>query len=153
NERPGLFEWSPLEEGPGSFRVEIARRATRTGPRAVTEALAWDHDRLEELERKAFEERAAGRFPEAARIYETFARGLRRHIGFEEAILFPAFEERAGLSPDAGPTAVMRAEHRMIEALLEDISRRIGDAAVDPDSTRRRLNEVLDAHNMKEERV
>src|SRR5262245_52375705 len=65
-DRPGLFEWSPLQEDPGCFRVEIARRGTRTGPREVTEALAWDHDRLEAIERKAFDERAAGRFPEAA---------------------------------------------------------------------------------------
>jgi regulator of cell morphogenesis and NO signaling len=152
-ERPGLFEWSPFEEQPASFRVEIARRETGTGPREVTEALAWDHDRLEELERKAFEERAAGRVAEAARAYDTFARGLRRHIGFEEEILFPEFERRAGIPRDFGPTAVMRAEHREIEGLLEHISREIGDPAADADSPRRRLHEVLGAHNVKEERV
>jgi regulator of cell morphogenesis and NO signaling len=152
-ERSGLFEWSPFEERAGSFRVEIARRETGTGPRGVTEALAWDHDRLEDLERKAFEERAAGRFAEAARAYDTFARGLRRHIGFEEDILFPEFEQRTGMPRDAGPTAVMRAEHRTIEGLLEEIARRIGDPAADADAPRRELHDVLGDHNVKEERV
>jgi uncharacterized protein (DUF2249 family)/hemerythrin-like domain-containing protein len=152
-ERPGLFEWSPFEEQPGSFRVEIARRETGTGPRAVTEALAWDHDRLEELERKAFEERTAGRLAEATRAYDAFARGLRRHIGFEEEILFPEFERRAGVPRDFGPTAVMRAEHREIESLLGEIGRVIGDPSADADSPRRRLHEILGAHNVKEERV
>jgi uncharacterized protein (DUF2249 family) len=152
-ERPGLFEWSPVQEEPGCFRVEIARRGTRTGRREVTEALAWDHDRLEDLEKKAFDERAAGRYPEAALAYGEFSRGLRRHIGFEEEILFPEFEQRAGMPPDAGPTAVMRAEHREIESLLEEIAGAIGDPSADADSPRRRLHEVLGAHNVKEERV
>src|SRR4029453_13967448 len=89
----------------------------------------------------------------AARRVRPFARGLRRHIGFEEEILFPEFERRAGIPRDFGPTAVMRAEHREIESLLEHISRGIGDPAADADSPRRRLHEVLGAHNVKEERV
>lgn len=153
NERPGRFEWSPLEEGPEVFRVEIARRRAGAGARMVAEALGWDHDRLEDLENRAFEERGAGRFAEAAAVYATFARGLRRHIGFEEDLLFPEFERRAGLPADAGPTAVMRAEHRIIEGLIGEIERGIGDPAADVERTRRSLHQVLGDHNMKEERI
>ncbi len=152
-ERPGRFEWSPLEEGPEAFRVEIRRRQTEAAVRGVAEALGWDHDRLEDLEKKAFEERGAGRFAEAAAVYGAFARGLRRHIGFEEDLLFPEFERRAGIPAEAGPTAVMRAEHRTIEGLIGEIERGIGDPATDVEGARRSLHQVLGDHNMKEERI
>ena len=151
--RSGEFEWSPLAEGPGLFRVELARRTTGTGTRSVTEALAWDHDRLEKLEELAFEARAARRFAEAAASYAAFALGLRRHIGFEEDLLFPEFERRSLISKGAGPTMVMRAEHRTIESLIAAIERAIGDPNADADTSRQELHEVLADHNVKEERI
>jgi uncharacterized protein (DUF2249 family) len=90
-ERPGLFEWSPLQEGPPAWRIEIARRQSRPGEaRAITEALEWDHDRLDRLERMAFDAWAAGDLREAEGAFVLFAHGLRRHIGFEEEeVLYP----------------------------------------------------------------
>ena len=151
-ERPGAFEWSPLVYGPPSWRTEIARREVATIPnRGIDEALSWDHDRLEALEAAAFAERAAGDLQAAFDLYAEFALGLRRHIGFEEDILFPAFEELSGMP--SGPTTVMRAEHREIERLLEAIAGGIGDAAADVDVLRGDLHRVLGEHNVKEERV
>ena len=110
NERRGLFEWSVLEPGPAIWRIAISRRDGTTGPlRGVNEALSWDHDRLEAIEEAAFRKRGAGDLQGAYELYAEFAAGLRRHIGFEEELLFPAFEERTGFPPTAGPTAVMRA--------------------------------------------
>ncbi len=152
--RRGLFDWSPLELGPTVFRTEIARReAPGEGLRGVDEALSWDHDRLDALEEAAFKARAAGDFPAAFDLYAEFAIGLRRHIGFEEQLLFPAFEEASGMPPSAGPTAVMRAEHVEIVDLLEQIADRIGDAAESLDALRRSFHAVLGDHNFKEERV
>ncbi len=120
--RRGQFEWSPLEAGPRRFRTEITRRAAAAGSRRdVTEALAWDHDRLDTMEKEAFERLAGGDSAGAQAAWAAFSFGLRRHIRFEEEILFPTFEQRAGFPPAAGPTAVMRAEHREIEALLDRI--------------------------------
>ncbi len=152
NERPGQFEWSPLEQGPDVWRTEITKRADTT-PRSVSEALAWDHDRLDTLEQEAFAARARGDYATAADIYRTFTLGLRRHIGFEEAVLFPEFEDRTGLFANAGPTAVMRIEHREIEAHLTEIEGTIGDPAADPDTPRRAMHLVLGEHNLKEERI
>lgn len=153
-ERPGLFEWSPLEMGPTVFRTEIARREASGGnARTVGEALAWDHDRLEALEEAAFEARTAGDFPAAFDLHAEFATGLRRHIGFEEELLFPAFEAASGMPPSAGPTAVMRAEHEQILDLLDQIADRIGDAAEPLDALRRKFHAVMDDHNFKEEHV
>jgi uncharacterized protein (DUF2249 family)/hemerythrin-like domain-containing protein len=153
-ERPEAFEWSPLAYGPPVWRIEIARREpAKAGGRGVEEALSWDHDRLDALEQAAFEERAAGDLQAAFDLYAQFALGLRRHIGFEEEILFPSFEELSGMPPDAGPTAVMRAEHREIERLLDEIAGGIGDAAADVDAVRADLHRVLGEHNLKEEGV
>lgn len=153
-ERPGAFDWSPLQLGPPVWRTEIARReASRRGPRGVNETLSWDHDRLDALEAAAFRARAAGDFPTAFDLYAQFALGLKRHIGFEEALLFPAFEEKTGMPPTAGPTAVMRSEHREIERLLEEIAAGIGDAAAPVETARALLHGALSDHNVKEEQV
>lgn len=153
-ERPDAFDWSPLASGPPSWRTEIAKRDfSRPKARCVLEALSWDHARLDALEAAAFGARSDGDFPTAFDIFAEFALGLRRHIGFEEDLLFPAFESKTGMPPTAGPTAVMRMEHREIERLLESIAAGIGDAAGEVDTLRLRLHVVLDNHNVKEERV
>lgn len=153
-ERRGLFEWSVLEPGPALWRIEVARRAGPRGAlRGVNEALSWDHDRLDALEAAAFEKRALGEFQLARDLYAEFAAGLKRHIGFEEQLLFPAFEERSGFPPTAGPTAVMRAEHREIRELLDRIEVKIADAAAPVEELRRSFHLVLGEHNFKEEEV
>ena len=88
----------------------------------------------------------------ARAAWAEFELGLRRHIGFEEEILFPGFEAGTGMSPQAGPTAVMRIEHREIERLLEAIRGALAGIA-DPLPLRTELHRVLAAHNMKEEQV
>jgi regulator of cell morphogenesis and NO signaling len=153
SERAGTFEWSPLEEGPPVWRTEITRRAADAGSlRAVTEALSWDHDRLEVIEQRAFEAHAAGDAAGAVAAWKEFAHGLERHIRFEEQVLFPVFEERTGAPPAAGPTAVMRIEHREIEGLLDEIAAAL-EGATDALPLRARLHRVLRDHNMKEERI
>ncbi len=153
-ERPGLFEWSPLASGPPVWRIEIARReASSGGSRGVNEALSWDHDRLDALEDAAFRARAAGDLQSAYDLYAEFAVGLQRHIGFEEELLFPAFEAGTGMPPTVGPTSVMRAEHREIRQLLDEIAACIGDAAAPVERLRARFHAVLGDHNLKEEHV
>lgn len=152
-ERKGQFEWSPLEGGPERYRTEIVRRPAEAGTlRGVNEALAWDHDRLEEVEARAFGHFEAGDSAAARETWAEFSFGLRRHIGFEEAILFPAFEQGTGMSPDAGPTAVMRHEHRRIEELLDAIGSALAGAGA-PQPLRAELHRVLGEHNMKEEQI
>ena len=152
-ERKGAFEWSPLEARPGCCRVQLTRRTANRGAlRDVTEALAWDHDRLDELEKQAFNRLAVGDRAAAQAAWSEFTVGLRRHIRFEEELLFPAFEERLGVTPAAGPTAVMRGEHREIERLIEAIGQAFtGGEAAGP--LRLALHRVLGEHNLKEERM
>jgi regulator of cell morphogenesis and NO signaling len=152
-ERKGMFEWSLLEAGPSSCRIHLTRRAAGRGAsREVSEALAWDHDRLDALEREAFECLALGDEARARAAWSEFSVGLRRHIRFEEDLLFPTFEARLGVPREAGPTAVMRIEHRRIEGLIDSIGQAMsgeGEAL----SLRAGLHDVLGQHNAKEEAV
>ena len=75
-ERPGAFDWSPLQSGPPVWRIEIGRcEASRPAGRGVNEALSWDHDRLDALEEAAFRARAAGDLAAAFDLYAEFAFG------------------------------------------------------------------------------
>lgn len=152
-DRKGLFEWSVLEAG-DPLRVEVLRRNASPGElRGVTEALAWDHDRLDAMESAAFAARAAGDLRRAERLLAPFVVGLSRHIRFEEEVLFPVFEQRLGFPPEAGPSGVMRYEHRQIEVLLARMAEEIGRPGAAAEETRARLHAVLGEHNMKEERI
>ncbi|HKD11193.1 MAG TPA: DUF2249 domain-containing protein [Thermoanaerobaculia bacterium] len=154
SERKGLFEWSPVEQGPEIWRIDVYRRQATAGDlRSLTEALAWDHDRLDALELLAFGARATGDFAIAAAHHARFAGGLRRHVRFEEEILFPRFEAEAGLDGSCGPTAVMRMEHAEILLLLDATAAAIGDPDSAVVSLRRRFHEVMSQHNEKEELV
>jgi len=151
--RKGLFEWSVLGTG-DPVAVELFRRDAPPGARReITQALAWDHDRLDDVERAAFEARERADFARASELWSVFETGLSRHIGFEEALLFPEFERRLGFPSDAGPTAVMRAEHRQIEPLLAAIAAEIGADDPRADSSRAHLHALLGDHNLKEEQI
>lgn len=74
------------------------------------------------------------------------------HFAAEEEVLFPAFEERTGMS--GGPTHVMRLEHEEARLLLEDIAAAVADR--DADGVRghgEALLILLQQHNMKEEHI
>jgi uncharacterized protein (DUF2249 family)/hemerythrin-like domain-containing protein len=153
-ERRGAFEWSPVREGPVSWQVDVERRAAPVGSvREVTEALVWDHARLDALETAAFEARARGGLRQAREIFTDFAHGLRRHIDFEERLLFPEFETRCGLEGENGPTAVMRAEHRAIASLLFIMEGEIDDPRAPIELSRAELRQIQRDHDLKEEQI
>jgi uncharacterized protein (DUF2249 family)/hemerythrin-like domain-containing protein len=151
--RGGLFEWSPLAADPTHWHVEITRRDAAWGQRRrVTEALRWDHERLHRLEERAFAALLAGDRKKARSLYAAFHHGLNRHIRFEEELLFPVFEVKAGL-PHGGPTAVMRAEHREIRMLLEELVRAVDDGPTEVEEQRQALHGILREHDRKEESI
>lgn len=120
----------------------------------VAAALAWDHERLDRLEHAAFDAWAAGDVAGARTAFERFARGLRRHIGLEEALVFPELDRRlaTGAAPEP-ETAALRAEHRQILALVAAIELAVRSNAVPIGLLRRHLRDLLTAHNRKEEQV
>lgn len=110
-----------------------------------------DHDRLDAL---------LGQFSALKRIdflraklfFKDFLRGLKRHIVWEEEVLFPFFESRTGMA-STGPTAVMRMEHRAIADALEALHEKVRRADAACDEEEAQLRRILLEHNQKEEKV
>lgn len=148
SERKDLFEWAPVEH-PACWRVEITRRAAPDHGWLVHDTLAWEHARLDDEQRATLAAIAAGDMAAARRHFLLFERRLNRHIHFEEAILFPAFETR---SPGQdGATRAMRAEHREIRMMLERAARSLHGPADGAEEACRALHDVLERHDFEEE--
>ncbi len=110
-----------------------------------------DHDRLDELF-KSFQELKRSDYPKAKEAFKQFKFGLQRHIVWEEDLLFPVWEQKTGLT-EAGPTQVMRTEHRQIGVLLEALHEKVRAQNPESDQEEERLLAVLASHNLKEERI
>ncbi len=110
-----------------------------------------DHDRLDRLFH-TFREKKRSDLEAAKEAFKEFKFGLQRHIVWEEEILFPAWEEKTGIS-EGGPTMVMRREHRQIGDALEAIHAKVQAQNPESDPEEQTLLNLLGAHNVKEERI
>ena len=118
---------------------------------SVQTAFAADHDRLDGL-LVNFQTWKRSNFEQAKEFFKEFKFGLQRHIVWEETILFPLFEEKTGFY-HAGPTEVMRAEHRRIGACLEALHEKVRRQDPESEAEEAALLGALEAHNQKEEMV
>jgi len=119
----------------------------------VTELLGADHRKLDALLAEAKRELAGGAVRGGATGFAVFRRGLDRHIAVEEELLFPVLESHTGAS-SAGPTRVMRAEHRHILQVMDEIGWTLErEDAPDCLASLAALTGLLSAHNGKEERI
>jgi iron-sulfur cluster repair protein YtfE (RIC family) len=110
-----------------------------------------DHARLDRL----FQEFQGTKRHDLARAAVSFAEfkaGLERHIVWEEESLFPGFEDKTGMH-NAGPTAVMRMEHRLIKQCLQAIAQKLECQDPDTEAEESGLRQTLGDHNRKEEQV
>lgn len=103
--------------------------------RKITELLSDDHVRLDGLLAAALPE--DGTIDEAP--YLEFRRGLLRHIGIEERLLFPEVRKREGT------TAAVEQLHRDHAALAALLVPRPDTASI------RQIRAILDEHNPLEE--
>ncbi len=150
-EEPGRFEWSLLEDSSARTRLEVRRRKSE-GPRSVTKFLQGDHDRLDAILVLVQRLAGEGSFPEAQARFGEFACGLDWHINVEEQLVFPFFEAKTGMT--RGPTTVMRVEHKEIREGIQGVIAALSacDAVPSHDAISK-LNVILTAHNMKEEKM
>jgi hemerythrin superfamily protein len=117
----------------------------------IREYFEQDHERLDALF-KAFQEGKRRDQAQANAAFKQFKTGLQRHIVWEENLLFPVWEQKTGIT-DAGPTHVMRLEHRQIRDCLEAIDAQVREDNPESDQEEQRLLGILGAHNRKEERI
>lgn len=118
----------------------------------ISDFLAPDHKRCDELFAAAEAAAAKGDWDEAAAGFGCFRTALLHHFAMEEEVMFPAFETRTGMKQ--GPTAVMRNEHRQMTALLDQLSdamaNRDANAYLGESDT---LLILMQQHNVKEEQM
>jgi hemerythrin-like domain-containing protein len=94
----------------------------------------------------------AADWSKASAEFSRFAEAMLRHFDVEETVLFPAFEERTGMT--RGPTAVMRSEHAQIRELMDAASAAIeAHDADDYTGYAETMHIMTQQHNMKEENV
>lgn len=148
------FHWWPLEKGPAVWRVMVAKPAPETAA-TVAGVMGADHHRLHDLWRDFIRSVELCRIDQFHQRAAEFALGMRRHIEIEETMLFPLLEAQTEMD---GPTAVMRAEHREIEATLVRLDKLV--VASDPATIWRTLagepddpSALFSSHEGKEEAI
>ncbi len=118
----------------------------------IREYMAADHRRCDAYFVASEEAVVAGDWDAAGAAFRRYGEALDAHLAMEEEVLFPAFEEETGMT--GGPTAMMRAEHRELRALLrrvEDaLAHREVDAWLGGSET---LRILAQQHDLKEEGV
>jgi hemerythrin-like domain-containing protein len=118
----------------------------------IRDFMAGDHRRCDEIFADVEQAVAAGAWSQASTAFEQFQTAVLQHFAAEEALLFPAFEEKTGMY--MGPTQVMRGEHVQMRELLD--AARDAVAAKDADEysgNAETLLIMMQQHNMKEENV
>ena len=118
----------------------------------ISSYMTDDHHRCDELFAQA-ESATSGQDWEAiAADFHAFHDAMQRHFKMEEEVLFPAFEQRTGMS--MGPTQVMRAEHgqmrELFDAMADAVKQRDRDEFLGQAET---LLVMMQQHNMKEEQI
>ena len=118
----------------------------------ISEFLAPDHSRCDDLFASAEEAIARSDWDKGGDLFLQFSKALSHHFAMEEQVLFPAFETHTGMS--MGPTQVMRSEHAQMRDLLEQL-----------DHAQRSRNQqgylglsetlllIMQQHNLKEEQM
>ena len=119
--------------------------------RTISTMFDEDHDRLDELF-KSFHMLKRTNLVKAHKAFVDFKAGLRRHMVWEEDVLFPLWEKKTGMNK-GGPTFVMRQEHREIMECLEAIDRKVQAQNPESDQEEQAFMDMLERHNMSEEEV
>ncbi len=85
---------------------------------SISSYMQQDHALIDTIAERAVAAAQARDWTALQREGPDFLRRLRRHIEMEEQVLFPAFEQRTGMTA-AGPSAQMRVEHEQMKPILE----------------------------------
>lgn len=119
---------------------------------SISNYLSRDHQRCDEQYMLA-EARLTGRdWDGAAADFKRFQSMLEQHLQLEEQLMFRALEQAMGTT--TGPTAVMRAEHQhmraIVQAMADAVVARDTDSFFDQADT---LRMMMHQHNLKEEGI
>lgn len=120
---------------------------------SISSYMQHDHVVIDGIAERAVAAAEAHDWGALGRDGAEFLRRLRQHIEAEEKVLFPAFEQRTGMSA-GGPSAQMRAEHEQMQPILARMQAAVTaqDGGGYQHATRALLD-ILVPHNQKEEQM
>jgi len=116
----------------------------------IQEYMTEDHRRCDELFALGEESVSQGNWDRAKQQTSEFISAMEHHFMMEEQVLFPAFEQRSGITE--GPTSVMRGEHQQMRELFGELEPALEEKRQeDYLDTMETLLILMQQHNMKEE--
>ena len=119
---------------------------------SIQQVMSHDRKRCDTLFAEAALCASKDKWDETLELANKFADAILFHFQHEEEILFPAFEDKTGMT--SGPTVMMRHEHEQMRELINELK----TAAENRNQDRYLgLSETLlifmQQHNMKEEQI
>lgn len=118
----------------------------------IKKLMAQDHKDCDLLFAKAETAVSSEDWAAATQTFNEFIEAMEHHLGFEEKVLFPSFEEATGIT--MGPTEMMRMEHDQMRVLLVEmrdaLDRQHSDDYLGIADT---MLIMMEQHNMKEEQI
>lgn len=125
---------------------------------SITQTLTHVHRECDEFFVGAENAVVKNNWDEALRLFHQFRGAMEQHLQNEEQVLFPAFEQRSGISQHGGisigPTQMMRMEHvpmrELLQAMETSLAERSRQQYLGQSET---LLTLMQQHNVKEENV
>ena len=118
----------------------------------ISEFMSGDHHRCDVAYATAEKAAADGNLAGASESFTRFHAMMEHHLGMEEQVLFPEFEQRSGNS--GGPTQMMRMEHEQMRALFAEMAQAIETGEMEDFLGQgETLAILMSQHNMKEENI
>lgn len=119
---------------------------------SIRNFMADDHRHCDDLFAEAEQAIGQKNLEAAKAAFVHFQQAILAHFATEEKTLFPAFEEKTGMS--MGPTQVMRMEHVQMRLLMDDAANALQSGSVDDYfGQAETLLVMMQQHNMKEENM
>ena len=119
---------------------------------SISKFMTHDHRRCDDVFAAAESAVDQGNWDEAAKVTNEFLDAMEAHFRMEEEVLFPALENKTGMT--MGPTQVMRQEHEQMRELFNQMRYAL-DAQAEDDflGVSETLLITMQQHNMKEEGI
>ena len=119
---------------------------------SIKDYLSHDHHQCDDLFVAAENAVSDGDMAAGEKCFEAFRRGMKEHFSMEETVMFPAFEDVAGMTD--GPTELMRAEHAQMREVFGLMQSAIGmNHAEEYLGLSETLLMIMQQHNFKEEQI
>ena len=147
----GKYDWLPVAVSKDEWSGYLVARGS--GFSSIVQIMESHHKHCDTMYVTAENALNSGNEDEGKKLMAAFLWNMENHFQREENIIFPAFEQKTGMS-GSGPTAVMRTEHQQIRGVLEEIKK-----SLDSGDYQEIFNQaetmliLIQQHNSKEENI